>query len=176
MLDFPRWKQLWYWIRHAGLYAGGCCLAQLLFAGQSASAYWPDFLPEPMINLGLDLAGGSHMLLEANPDQVRRQRLENMEESVRSRLRQSEPRIRVGDISSKDGRLSFMLENPAQVDAAREADPAADHRRWPFWPARLGHPGGPTATRFVLTPTQAGIDQAVGAAMDTATEVDPQAY
>ena len=39
-----------------------------------ANARWPDFLPGSVINLGLDLAGGSHILLEAKPDQVTRQR------------------------------------------------------------------------------------------------------
>ena len=32
---------------------------------------WPSQLPAPRINLGLDLAGGSHLLLEADPAQLR---------------------------------------------------------------------------------------------------------
>ena len=30
-----------------------------------ANAPWPSVLPHPVVNLGLDLAGGSHILLEA---------------------------------------------------------------------------------------------------------------
>jgi preprotein translocase subunit SecD len=43
-----------------------------------------------------------------------------MEEDVRARLRQADPQIRIGEISSKDGTVSFMVADPAQVDAARE--------------------------------------------------------
>ena len=115
MLDFPRWKQIWLWLLTLTI-----CAAALPSLGAVAGLSWPAILPAPRINLGLDLAGGSHILLEANPAQVTRQRLESMEESVRGRLRQAEPKIRVGDISTKDGTLSFMVEDPAQLDAARD--------------------------------------------------------
>ena len=115
MLEFPLWKRLWLW---------GLTLAFASAALPSlfslANAPWPWFLPDPMVNLGLDLAGGSHILLEADPAQVRAQRLENMEETVRARLRNAEPRIRIGDISSSGGKLSFTVRDPAQIDAARE--------------------------------------------------------
>jgi len=165
MLDFPRWKQAWYWA--LTLVAVLAALPSLASIGGIA---WPSVLPRPVINLGLDLAGGSHILLEANPEQVRRQRLEAMEENVRARLRLAEPRIRIGDISSKDGTLSFMLQDPAQVDAAREqilplttGAGLTGQRDWEISVV--------DGSRFVLTPTRAGIDQAVTMAMDTATEV-----
>ena len=88
MLDFPRWKQLLLW---------GMTLLASLAAVPSIFAIdnlpWPSVLPEPRINLGLDLAGGSHILLEANPEQVRRLRLDTMEEEVRARLRRADPAI-----------------------------------------------------------------------------------
>ena len=84
MLDFPRWKQLWLWSLSL-LLAAAALPSIFSVAGLS----WPAVLPAPRINLGLDLAGGSHILLEANADQVRRQRLESMEEDVRARLRQA---------------------------------------------------------------------------------------
>ncbi|HKX77134.1 MAG TPA: protein translocase subunit SecD [Novosphingobium sp.] len=165
MLDFPLWKRIWLW---------GLTLATAAAALPSifslAGVNWPAVLPSPMINLGLDLAGGSHILLEADPAQVRDQRLENMEESVRSRFRASEPRILIGDISSKGGRLSFMLKDPGQVDAAREAilplTTGAGMTGQRDWDIKVED-----GSRFVLTPTQAGIEQAVTLAMDTATEV-----
>lgn len=165
MLDFPRWKRTWYWF--ITLLAVAASLPSLFSV---ANARWPSFLPEPIINLGLDLAGGSHILLEADPNQVTRQRLENMEEGVRARFRQAEPRIRIGDISSKDGRLSFMLEDPSQVDAARELilplTTGAGLTGQRDWDIRVVD-----GSRFVLTPTKAGIDLAIGQAMETATEV-----
>ena len=164
MLDFPRWKQVFYWgLAAIALFASLPTLASL------AGVRWPSFLPSQTINLGLDLAGGSHILLEADPNQVRRQRLETMEEDVRNRMRRAEPSIRIGDISTKDGTVSFLLDNPAQIDAARkELEPiligtGTGAKDWDFQVVE--------GARIVLTPTQAGINTAVSQAMDTATEV-----
>ena len=89
MLEFPTWKRIWLW---------GLTIAVMAAALPSlfslANAQWPKALPAPMVNLGLDLAGGSHILLEADPAQVRAQRLENMEESVRARLRNAESALK----------------------------------------------------------------------------------
>src|SRR5690606_32624429 len=121
-------------------------------------------------NLGLDLAGGSYILLEADPDQVAEQRLETMEEAVRAALRDAEPRIRVADFSTSGGRLSFTLEDPSQLDAARDAiEPLTTgagltgQRDWTIQPV--------DGNRFVLTQTRAGLDLAVNNAMEAATEV-----
>ena len=79
MLYFPRWKVL-----------GICllCLAGVLLAvpsllPPSATARLPAWVQDARINLGLDLAGGSHLLLEAETADVARQRLEAMEEVIR---------------------------------------------------------------------------------------------
>ncbi len=166
MLDFPRWRVAWIWFTIAAAIV--CSLPSLLsVAGVNA---WPSQLARPTINLGLDLAGGSHILLEADQSQVAQQRLENMEESVRPLLRNASPRIRHGEISTQNGSLVFMLEDPSQVDAARElilplTDGAAltGQRDWDI-NVRDG-------STFVLTPTKAGLEEAVSQAMETATEV-----
>jgi preprotein translocase subunit SecD len=165
MLEFPVWKRIWLW---------GLTLAFVAAALPSlfslANLPWPKALPDPMVNLGLDLAGGSHILLEADPAQVRAQRLENMEESVRARLRNAEPRIAIGDFSSSGGRLSFIVRDPGQVDAAREevlpltyGAGLTGQRDWTIEVL--------DGNRVVLTPTEEGIEQAVTNAMDSATEV-----
>lgn len=165
MLDFPRWKQAFYWSL-----AALAILAALPSIFAFANLRWPSALPRPEVNLGLDLAGGSHILLEANPDQVRRQRLEAMDEDVRQRLKQNAPDVRVGDISTKDGTVSFMVEDPSQLDKAREAvlplTNGAQLTGQRDWDIQVFD-----GNRIVLTPTQAGIDLAVSQAMDTATEV-----
>jgi len=163
MLDFPRWKRIWLWT--LTLVAAAAAIPSLT---SHAGLGWPAWLPQPMVNLGLDLAGGSRILLEASPDQVAKQRLESMEESVRGALRNATPRIRIGDISSAGGRLSFMLEDPAQVDAAREAILPAINGQGTVRDWDLEVVDG---NRFVLTQTQAGLDLAVDQAMDSATEV-----
>ena len=165
MLEFPTWKKVWFW--GLTLVIAAAALPSLF---NVANLPWPRFLPDPEINLGLDLAGGSHILLEADESQVEQQRLENMEESVRGRLRLAEPRIRIGDISSANGRLSFMLKDPSQVDAARDEilplTTGAGLTGQRDWDIRVED-----GSRFVLTPTREGLDQAVSNAMDSAIEV-----
>jgi len=129
----------------------------------------PKFM-QTRVNLGLDLSGGSHLLLEASTQDVAKQRLANMEEQVRTELRRGDTKIAIGDISSRDGKLSFMVRNPSEVDAAVER----------IRPLTQG--AGLTGQRdfnvevvnsstIVITPTQAGIDNAVKGAMEVATEV-----
>ncbi|PSJ36874.1 protein translocase subunit SecD [Allosphingosinicella deserti] len=165
MLDFPRWK-VW------GISL--ICLIGVLFAVPSLVparevAKWPAWLPSAQINLGLDLAGGSHLLLEADTSDLAKTRLEQMEERVRVGLRRESPPIEIGEISTAGGRLSFMVRNPAQVDAA------VDFARRQTQPAGLGPRDWNVdvldQNRIVMTPTQAGLDQGLKAAMDSAREV-----
>ena len=65
MLDFPTWKRAWLWFLTAVAVA-----ASFPSIAAVAGIPWPSFMPRPEVNLGLDLAGGSHILLEANPDQA----------------------------------------------------------------------------------------------------------
>jgi preprotein translocase subunit SecD len=165
MLDFPRWKVMWLWAL-----ALVCAAAALPSLVSVVGVRWPGSLPSPTVNLGLDLAGGSHILLEADPRQVASQRLETMEENVRQRLRTAEPRVAIGEFSNRGGALSFVVSDPAQVDAAREAvlplTTGAGLTGQRDWDIQVVD-----GNRFVLTPTQAGLELAVTQAMDTATEV-----
>ena len=165
MLEFPRWKQIWFWYITLAIAA-----AALPSIFQMANARWPSMLPSPMIHLGLDLAGGSHILLEADPAQVTRQRLDGKEEDVRNKLHTAGPDIRVGDISTRDGKLSFMVDDPSKVDAVRELmvplTTGAGLTGQRDWDIQVQD-----GSRIVMTPTKAGIDLAVSQAMDTATEV-----
>ncbi|MFC0204757.1 protein translocase subunit SecD [Novosphingobium soli] len=165
MLEFPTWKKAWYW----GLTLVLCALA-LPTLLSFTTVRWPEALPHPKINLGLDLAGGSRLLLEADRDQVVAQRLEGMEESVRTRLRAAEPRIAIGDVSSRGGRLTFTVRDSSQVDAAREqmlplttGAGLSGQRDWDIQVVN--------GNQFVLSPTPEGIDLAVSNAMETAVEV-----
>src|SRR3546814_5334959 len=99
MLDFPRWK-----ICGIGLtILVGILFSVPNFFPESTVAKWPSFVPRAQINLGLDLRGGSHILLEADTTDVAKQRLEVIEESVRSELRQGDGgRIAIGDVRSEE--------------------------------------------------------------------------
>ncbi|MCW1384103.1 protein translocase subunit SecD [Novosphingobium sp. KCTC 2891] len=165
MLEFPRWKVLWLW-----LLTLVCALAAVPSLTATMGISLPAALPQPKINLGLDLAGGSHILLEADPSQVRQQRIEGMDESVRGKLKSLSDPIRISDISNRGGALTFLVEDVTKVDAVREAilplTNGAGMTGKRDWAITVSD-----GNRFVLTPTQEGIDQAVSQAMDTAVEV-----
>ena len=166
MLDFPRWK---YW---------GVLLLTLLGLAFAVPNFLPDgvvqtlgrAVPTPRITLGLDLRGGAQLLLEANGADVVKQRLATIEESVRTEMRRASPRIEIGDISTANGVVSYFVRDTAQLDAAVEAT------------RRLTNPVGVTGqrdwdvavvdgARVVMTPSRAGLDQAVDDALNTAREV-----
>jgi preprotein translocase subunit SecD len=163
MLEFPIWKRVWLWA--VTLFFALAAVPSLVTL---AGVPWPAALPQPMVSLGLDLAGGSHLMLEANPAQVGAQRLENMEEDVLTALRGSTPRIRAGQVSRSNGRLSFMVDDANQVDRAREeilplVSGTGTTREWDLQVL--------DGQRFVLTPTTSGTAAAVDRAMDTAIEI-----
>ena len=165
MLDFPRWKIL--------------SIVFTLTIGVLLSV--PSFIPEPMlarvglgslprINLGLDLSGGSHLMLEADTADLAKQNIARMEEAVRTEMRRGDEKIAIGDISTTGGRLSFVVRNGAQVDTAVERM------------RTLTQPAGMTGqrdwnvqvvdgTRVVLNQTEAGLKTAVDHAMEAATDV-----
>ena len=166
MLDFPRWK-IW---AVSLLLIAAVAFAIPSFIPEKQLARLPGFVPSAQINLGLDLAGGSHLLLEADTSGVATQRLEVMEESVRTEMRRASPRIEIGDISTAGTQLSFMVRDPSQVDAAVElvrtlTQPAGltGQRDWDVNVMDMN--------RVVVKPTQAGLANALDSAMSTAREV-----
>jgi preprotein translocase subunit SecD len=173
MLDFPRWK---VWSISLVILIG------ILFAIPSMlpadlRAKYPTWLPNATINLGLDLAGGSQLLLEADQADAAKQRLQAMEDQVATELRR-DPRIEIGDVSTAGGRVSFLVRDPTKVDAARErlynmTQPVGltGTRDWDIQVM--------DSTRIVMTPTKGGAQRALRDAMTVARDVvrrriDPQ--
>ncbi|MEM8959215.1 MAG: protein translocase subunit SecD [Pseudomonadota bacterium] len=139
MLQFPIWKRVLIW---------SVVVAGLLFAmpnafysrvevhndavraieaqGGSASpeqeaerAEWPNWLPSTLVNLGLDLRGGAHLLAEVSVEDVYADRLEGMWPEVRNALRAE--RAQIGTIRRQDGtadELRVRISEPAQIDRA----------------------------------------------------------
>ncbi|SFS12207.1 protein translocase subunit SecD [Sphingomonas jatrophae] len=165
MLNMPRWKAVW----------------TLIVLGVGVLLALPSLMPEstaraiglgraPRINLGLDLSGGSRLLLEADTTDVGRQRLATMEETVRAEMRRANPRIEIGDISATDGRLSFFVRDVTRVDAAveliRKLTQGVGITGQRDWDVRVVD-----GQRIEMAPTPDGVAQAVDQAMEVATEV-----
>jgi preprotein translocase subunit SecD len=165
MLDFPRWK---IWAVILTLFIG-CAYAVPTFLPEKVHEALPSVF-RAKVNLGLDLSGGSYILLEGSTEDVAKRQLEVMEEQIRTELRRRDDRIAIGDISSSGGRLAFMVRDVAKVDAAverirklTEGAQMSGQRNFNV-EVRDG-------TTIVVTPTEAGIAEATKSAMDTATEV-----
>ncbi len=167
MLDFPKWKVWAVWLSIAV-----CVLLAIpSFVPESARERWPSWIPQPSINLGLDLAGGSSILLEADVNDLARTRLAAKRDEIETEFRRQDPRIDIGDISTRDNRITFMVRDVAQVDAARE-------RLLQLTGSGVGMSGQREwtievrdSTRFIVSQTSAGLDQAVTQAMADAREV-----
>jgi preprotein translocase subunit SecD len=80
---------------------------------------WPNALPSGLVNLGLDLRGGAHLLAEVRVDQVYTSRMDNLWPSVRDTLR--DQRDTVGTIRRVDapaGELRIRVGEAAGMQAA----------------------------------------------------------
>ena len=168
MLDFPKWKIWSIWLT-----IGLCALLALPNAlPPSMLASIPDGLPKSQLPLGLDLRGGSHLMLEALPTDVEKAKLESLEETVRGELRAAEGgAIGISDLSLAGNRLSFSVTELARTDQAvqilnKVTAPLGLGASREVEVARGSVPG-----QIVLTPTQAGINAAVDSAMAQAVEV-----
>lgn len=167
MLDFPKWKVWAVWLSIAACFL----LAIPSFVPENLRERWPSWVPQPTVNLGLDLAGGSSILLEADVADLARTRLAAKRDEIETEFRRQDPRIDIGEISMRGGTISFMLRDATQVDAARE-------RLLQLTGSGVGMTGQREWTievrdssRFIVTQTSAGLDQAVKQAMADAREV-----
>src|SRR5689334_1329662 len=163
MLEFPKWK---VWLIAIVIAMGVVLSIPSLIVSTPYANAWPKWLPQYKVNLGLDLAGGSHLLLEADANDALKQRLQAKEDEVSTELRR-DPRIEIGDISTAGGRLSFLVRDPTQVDAAVErlrklSQPLAltGNRDWDVQVV--------DQTRVVLIPTPGGTVKALKDAMSVA--------
>jgi preprotein translocase subunit SecD len=84
-----------------------------------ALAQLPAFLPHQRLNLGLDLQGGSSLLLEVDTAALRREKLNDLVEETRTSLRDAQ--ITFSDLAAVNGVVTFRVTDPAQMDAAAAA-------------------------------------------------------
>lgn len=119
MIHFARWK---IWMISA------ISVLSLLFAVPSfvdtktqdqLRALIPSFIPVNAVNLGLDLKGGSHLLLEADIDSVLRQKMEDLQSAARTDLRKN--KVEGITISPLDVGVSVSGVTPENESKIRSA-------------------------------------------------------
>jgi SecD/SecF fusion protein len=112
MLHFSRLK--------GALIVAACLLGALLAAPSLlAPGTLPSWLPQSRINLGLDLQGGSYLLLEVDMQTVLKERLASLRSEVRQALSKAQvPHAGLGVLSRG---VTVQLGSEQQVPAARKA-------------------------------------------------------
>ena len=125
MLQIALWKRFIIWV---------LCVGGLLLALPNAfysrvetfndakllnenSEKWSSFLPSSLVNLGLDLRGGAHLLAEVQVSDVYEQRMAALWPDIRDILRAE--RDKVGTIRLQKGKLDELrikLSNPTEID------------------------------------------------------------
>jgi preprotein translocase subunit SecD len=79
----------------------------------------PSFFPNQSVNLGLDLRGGSHLLLEVEADTVVEEQMQSIVDQTRGALRAA--KIGYTDLALSGASVRFKLTDPAQAERAKEA-------------------------------------------------------
>jgi len=113
MLQFEGWKKLVV-ILIAVL--GIVYAAPNLLSGDDDAGR--GFLPGQKINLGLDLQGGSHLLLRVDMDVVAQERLDGVAEAIRQEFR--DKKIRFSGLDVDDGVVSVRLRKTDDSAAAAQ--------------------------------------------------------
>jgi preprotein translocase subunit SecD len=90
-------------------------------AQAAARAGWPDFLPSGLVNLGLDLRGGAHLLAEVHLAEVYKARMDAIWPEARKVL--AAERATIGAVRrapSPQDELRIQIGNPEQIARAVE--------------------------------------------------------
>ena len=172
MLDFPRWKTILISI----ILLLGIIFTIPSLLPEKTTEQFPGML-QSRVNLGLDLAGGSHLLLEADLSDFDAVQLEKMERSIRQAMRGDpgpDDDVAIGNLVRGNGQISFVVRELAQLDEARErvnrltqgvasGGQLSAQRDWDV--------SFVDTTRVVMRATNAGRDAAIASAMDSARDI-----
>jgi len=113
MLHFPKWKIF--------LIVGSCLLFVLFaipsFLSPQTRDSLPNWLPKQAVSLGLDLQGGSHLLLEVDFDAYMREQMTKLTDDIRTRFR--EEKIGYRGLSVDKNTVIFSLREDAKREDAK---------------------------------------------------------
>jgi SecD/SecF fusion protein len=112
MLHFPRWKSVLIWF----VVPFGVLVASLNLLGERPLSALPAWLQHHRLTLGLDLRGGSYVMLKIERGDVVGERLEAIVSEIGARLRGAS--IRYARLSGTGQTITVTIADPGQVDAA----------------------------------------------------------
>jgi preprotein translocase subunit SecD len=112
MLYFSKWKTTLVLM----VCLLGIAMALPNMMSKSALSALPNWLPNKSINLGLDLQGGSHLLLELDTKDVVKARLAGVVDDVRKTMRTA--KIGYRNLRQTENSVSITIRKPEQIDRA----------------------------------------------------------
>lgn len=113
MLDFSRRKAIFVLL----IVAFGAAFATPNLFDRTASGELPSWW-QP-VNLGLDLQGGSYLLMEVDTDTISKEQFTDLQESVRATLR--EKQIGYRNLAVRGESVTLALPDPSRIGEARTA-------------------------------------------------------
>ncbi|MCB1383752.1 MAG: protein translocase subunit SecDF [Notoacmeibacter sp.] len=114
MLYFSRWKTILIWL---SVLAGLLFAAPNFFSKETVTS-WPDWAPHSQMPLGLDLQGGSHILLKIEQADILKDRLETTRDEIRRLLR--EESIGYTGLTGAGRTVQVRIRDEKQVALAKE--------------------------------------------------------
>ncbi len=114
MVNYPTWKK----VLVALICFIGLAYAVPNFVDEDLLSGVPDGLPNQQVNLGLDLRGGSHLLIEVEVQKVIDEYLESLVDTARAELR--EARIRYRSLGKSANNMGVNIPQEADQDRALE--------------------------------------------------------
>lgn len=136
-------------------------------------AVWPDWLPNQKIVLGLDLQGGSHLLMQVNREDIVTERIKELRRDARSILANENG---IGNIITTEGtRLFIELTDQTRTEEARDALETLQNTISGSVFATAGATeldfGETGDGRLTLSLTEAGIDERMSSLVTQSIEV-----
>ena len=131
---------------------------------------WPDFLPKKQIVLGLDLQGGSHLLLQVDRESIISERIKELRRDIRSTLANDKG---IGNLISTDGdTLTVELTDPVRAAEAVEAIKTLDaYSGAAFSTVSELDVAGTDDGKITVSLTDAGLEQRMTALVTQSIEV-----
>ncbi|SFI80491.1 protein translocase subunit SecDF [Aerobium aerolatum] len=115
MLYFSRWKTIAIWL----VVAVAVIIAAPNTMKQSVLDSLPDWLPKKQMTLGLDLQGGSHILLQIDRDGMIADHLDTARDDIRIALRDA--RIGYTGLTGSGRSVQVRIRDAEQIQAAKTA-------------------------------------------------------
>ncbi|MDP3895747.1 MAG: protein translocase subunit SecDF [Mesorhizobium sp.] len=169
MLHFTRWKTILIWLT----VALGVLFAAPNLLPESTRNALPDFLAESKLTLGLDLQGGSHILLQLDRNDLIKERLETARNDIRAALRDA--RIGYTGLSGTANSVQVRIRDAADIEKGRTALEALTQ------PVQAGIFSGGSVTELEMdepepgllrfTLTEEGINYRMSSALTQSIEV-----